>query len=171
MVAITRIIQTCMSQKSIILVVIIFALLVVGMFMYAYMKKAELTSNEPPQTEEIDEETVLYPYITRIDAVHYYIDGVHTIVGEIEMPTPCDLLEVESVVMESFPEQVVLNFSVINTAEACIQVITSQRFMAEFSASPEAVITASFMGRSVDLNLIPAPQGETPDQFELFIKG
>jgi len=163
-----------MSQKSIILAVVIFTLLVAGMFMYAYIKKAELASNVPPQVEEeieVDEEADPYPYITRIDAVHYFIDGVHTIVGEIEMPTPCDLLEVESVVMESFPEQVMLNFSVINTAEACIQVITSQRFMAEFSASPEAVISASFIGRSVTLNLIPAPEGETPDQFELFIKG
>lgn len=161
---------TTMSQRSIILIVTLFVLIVVGMFMFAYLKKAEIKQSpiiaEPPVSEP-----VAYPDITRIDATHYYIEGTHTLVGELIMPTPCDLLETSATVMESFPEQVVVDFTVINTAEMCAQVMTPQRFKVDFTASPEAVITARFMGRDVELNLRPAAPGETPDDFELFIKG
>jgi len=160
-----------MSQKSIILVVILFVLLIVGMFTYATLKKAEL--NQPPQTIDTDEQLLddPYVYIARIDGTHYFIDGVHTIVGEIEMPTPCDLLEVDAIVQESYPEQVILDFTVINTSEMCAQVVTSQRFKVSASASSEAQFSARLMGREVELNLTPAPEGESPDDFEVFIKG
>lgn len=160
-----------MNQKTIILSVVIFALLIAGMFMFANFKKAEITAPEPIAEEEVDESAVPYPNITRIDAKHFFIDGVHTVAGEVNMPTPCDLLEANATVMESFPEQVIIDFSVINTAEMCAQVVTPQRFMVEFSASEEADIRALFMGRDVELNLVPAAEGETPDEFELFIKG
>lgn len=159
-----------MSQRSIILIVSLFVLIVIGMFMYASIKKAELeeTTVVPP-TISVDE--VPYPEITRVDAKHYLIDGVHTLVGEITFPTPCDLLQAEARVMESFPEQVVVDFSVINNAEMCAQMMTDQRFQVSFSASSEAVIKATFMGRDIEFNLIPAAQGERPEDFELFIKG
>ncbi len=162
--------KTLMSQKSIVLIVSLFALIVAGMFIFAYLKKGEI--NELPVTiDQTASDEILYPHITRIVAKHYFIDGVHTLVGELEMPTPCDLLEAEAITMESYPEQVVVDFSVINNAEACVQVITAQRFKVDFTASAEAVITARFMGREVELNLIPAQPGEVPDEFELFIKG
>lgn len=161
-----------MSQKSIILIVVLFVLLVAGMFTFAYLKNSELTAESnitPAQPAEKVED--LYSDITRIDAKHYFIDGIHTLVGEIIMPTPCDLVETEAVVAESFPEQVTLFFSVINNAETCAEVLTAYRFQAEFKASEQATITARFMERDVILNLIPAAAGETPDEFELFIKG
>ncbi|NCN11813.1 hypothetical protein GW937_00650 [Candidatus Kaiserbacteria bacterium] len=160
-----------MSQKSIVLIVSIFVLIVAGMFIYANLKKAEIAETSATPNEETVAVDVPYDDITRIDAKHYIIDGVHTIVGEISMPTPCDLLEAEAVVMESYPEQVSVNFSVINTAEVCAQMTTEQRFKVSFSASPEAVITAKFMGRAVTLNLIPAGANEKPEDFELFLKG
>jgi hypothetical protein len=162
-----------MSQKSIILIVSLFVLIVVGMFIYANLKNQELSEMpEETLTEEVVEEQPLpYPEITRIDAKHYYIDGQHTLVGEINFPTPCDLLEVEAVVMESFPEQIRLDFDVINNAETCAQVVTPQRFKVEAMASEEATFTAYFMGRMVELNLVPAAEGEVPEDFELFIKG
>ena len=87
------------------------------------------------------------------------------------MPTPCDLLEAEARVMESFPEQVVVDFSVLNNAEFCAQQVTPARFMVSFTASENASISALFMGRAVELNLMPPAEGGTPDDFELFIKG
>ena len=54
----------------------------------------------------------------------------------------------------------------------CAQVMTTQRFMTQpITASAEATVTATFMGRQIELNLIPAAEGETPEEFELFIKG
>ncbi|MCA9357579.1 hypothetical protein H6784_00545 [Candidatus Nomurabacteria bacterium] len=160
-----------MSQKSIILFVTLFVLIVAGMFIYANLKNSELKNKNEETVEVVEEQVVPYPDITRIDAKHYFIDGKHTLVGEVNFPTPCDLLESEAVVMESFPEQVRVDFNVINNSDSCVQVATAQRFKVEATASSEATFSATFMGRDVTLNLIPAAEGETPEEFELFIKG
>lgn len=157
-----------MDKRSIILVIGLFILVVAGMFIYAYLKSGELS--QVPDVV-IEEEVVPYANIDRVDAKHYYIDGVHTFVGEIQMPTPCDLLEVDAVVMESYPEQIRLDFKIINNSEMCAQVITPQRFMVSATASEDATVTATLMGRPIELNLVPAAPGETPEEFELFIKG
>lgn len=159
-----------MDKRTIILIITVFVLIVIGMFTFAYLKKTEL--NEPtPAPIQLEDIKTPYESITRIDAKHFFIDGKHTFVGSVEVPTPCDLLTAKSEVRESMPEQVELKFSVINNAENCVQAITDMRFKVEAMASKDAVITASFMGRPVELNLIPAQSGETPDEFELFIKG
>jgi len=159
------------NRKAIMIAIVIFTLIVVGMFTFAFMKKSEL--NSETYAEPIVEVPSDTPYasVTRVDAKHYFEDGMHTLVGEIELPTPCDLLEAESVVAESYPEQISIQFTVLNNARSCAQVVTSQRFKVSAPASKEATFSASFMGRSIQLNLIPAPEGETPDDFELFIKG
>ncbi len=157
-----------MDKRSIILVVSLFILIIAGMFTFAYMKRTEIVETPSPVVEEVE---IPYADISRIDAKHFYIDGTHTFVGEVELPTPCDLLEANAVVMESFPEQIRIDFTVINNAEMCAQVMTTQRFMVTVSASEEASVSAQFMGRPVELNLIPAAAGETPEEFELFIKG
>jgi len=162
-----------MSQKSIILIVTLFVLIVGGMFMYAHLKQTELQQVAPMDENQksVETETVPYADITRIDAKHYFVNGTHTLAGEINFPTPCDLLEAEAIVMESYPEQVVIDFNVINNAEVCAQVVTAQRFKVEAVASSEATFTARFMGRDIELNLIPAAEGEVPEDFEVFIKG
>ena len=157
-----------MDKRTIILVVTLFVLIVAGMFFYAYLKRGEIVA--PPVTVN-EKEAIAYPEVERIDAKHYFIDGKHTFVGEIQLPTPCDLLEVDATVMESYPEQIRLNFNVINNAETCAQVVTAQRFVVSATASINATVSAMFMGREVPLNLIPAAAGETPEEFELFIKG
>lgn len=160
-----------MNQRTIILTIILFVLIVAGMFTFAFLKKGEIVSDQTIDQEIQPTEDVKYASITRIEGKHYYIDGVHTVVGEIPMPTPCDLLEVEAFVAESYPEQITLDFSVINNAEFCAQQITSQRFKVSATASDEASFSARFAGKDIELNLIPAAAGEVPDDFELFIKG
>ncbi|MCB9815610.1 hypothetical protein H6785_03485 [Candidatus Nomurabacteria bacterium] len=159
-----------MSQKSIILVIVLFALLILGMFIFAQMKNNELQEETQNESLEVVAEDP-YADITRIDAKHYFIGGEHTLVGEISFKTPCDLLEVEPLVRESFPEQIELSFSVINNSDECPQIPTAQRFKAEAKASEKATFFATFMGRPVQLNLIPAGEGEVPEDFEIFIKG
>ena len=157
-------------RRAITMAVILFVLLVVAMFAFTFMKQSELEQGvtDADQTEPLDNP---YSTITRIDGKHFYIDGVHTVVGEIAMPTPCDLLESTARIAESFPEQITLDFSVINNADTCVQVITPQRFKVSAEASAEATFSALFQNRVVELNLTPAAPGETPDDFELFIKG
>jgi hypothetical protein len=160
-----------MNQKTIIVSSILFFALVLGMFVFAYLKKQELMTKEIPSPQDIVKTQAPYADITRVDAKHFFKDNRHTVVGELTFPTPCDLLEGASSVEKTAPEKVVLHFNVINNADACAQVVTTQRFKIEARASAEAMFTADFMGRQIELNLIPAQPGETPEEFELFIKG
>jgi hypothetical protein len=157
-------------MEHIVPAVVILLLIIGGMFGYAYFKKAEL---EKVTIDEEVSKSDISPYssITTIDAKHFFQNNEHTIVGEIPMPTPCDLLNWTIRVAESFPEQVTIDFAVVNNAEVCTQVVTPQRFKIPFKSSKDASIGATLQGRPVILNLIPGLPGETPDDFELFIKG
>lgn len=159
-----------MSTKAIVLSIVLFVIIVSGMFGFAYLKKAEITpieTNQPPVATSTENQYG----ITRIEATHFFIDGVHTIVGEISLPTPCDLLVTDALVAESMPEQVTFAFSIINNSEMCAQVVTTQRFKVSAQASSAASLSATFMGLPVELNLKEAAPGETPEDFEEFIKG
>jgi len=167
-----------MEQKTIIGIIVGILVVGGGVWFASSLWQASPEPDVPdlvetdPQVENGEEVDDRLGYIERIDAVHFYEDGTHTFVGEIDMPTPCDLLDVSGVVMESFPEQILLEFEVISEdADLCAQVITPQRFMVEVAASEEATVEATLMGRSVELNLHEPQPGETPDDFELFIKG
>ena len=160
-----------MEHKSIIAGVVTLALIVVGMFVFAFIKKQEITTQD--QVTELPTTTApdAYAQITRIDAKHFFSDGTHTLVGEIIMPTQCDLLNWDAKVQESMPETAIIDFDVVNHSDNCADTATTQRFKVTFSASEKANMRARFMGRDVELNLIPAGQNETPDDYELFIKG
>lgn len=159
-----------MDKRTIVLVSVLFGLIVLGMFTFAFLSQTERNTAIVPPVPE-DTEVDAYSGITRIDAKHFFNDGTHTFVGELVMPTPCDLVDVTALVRESYPEQIQLDFVVINNADSCAQVMTTQRFMVTATAGEAATTRATFMGRSVELNLIPALPGETPEDFELFIKG
>ncbi len=159
--------QRRMNRRAIMLAIALFAVIVVGMFVFAFLERDKETVNADAN-QEVDGR---YENITRVDGKHFYIDGVHTVVGEIAMPTPCDLLESSARVAESMPEQITIEFDVTNNAEFCVQSITPQRFKVSSSASEDASFSAMFEGRPVELNLVEAEAGETPDEFELFIKG
>jgi len=162
-----------MNTRAITLSVVLFGLLIAGMFVFAYLGRTELQApEEQPQDGTTPPATSTIPgFVERIDAKHFFINGEHTFAGTIELPTPCHLLQVDASVLESYPEQVVLDFTVLNNAEMCPQVITPQRFKVSVSASKQAVVSARWAGQPIELNLIPAAAGETPDDFELFIKG
>jgi hypothetical protein len=159
-----------MKKHGIIVAIVIFALIIIGMFTFAFLKRSEL-NQVPPQTNEQVSVPSPYDSITRIEAKHFFINGTHTLVGEILLPTTCDLLNWDSSIRESMPEGVTVAFTVINNAEMCAQATLPQRFIVSFDASKEATIDATLNGRKVELNLIPALPGETPDDVELYIKG
>ena len=156
-----------MNRRAIMLTIALFAVIVVGMFVFAFMERDQKDADM--DTDQVAD--ARYENITRVDGKHFYIDGVHTVVGEIALPTPCDLLEGSARVAESMPEQITIEFDVVNNAEFCAQMITPQRFKVSSSASEDATFSAMFEGRPIELNLVEAEAGETPDEFELFIKG
>jgi len=166
-----------MDKRIVIALIVGFFAVVAGLFLAANWFSSTddldtLNQNNTTNTASSSDETIQkYPNIKRITAKHFFDDAKHTLVGEIPMPTPCDLLETNTMVAESYPEQVTLLFSVINEAETCEEKITPQRFIIEVTAAAEASFSAEFMGREVELNLLDPAPGETPDDFELYIKG
>ncbi len=160
-----------MEHKHVVLAFVLLLLIIGGMFGFAHIKKMELEKASEEKDEVAEDTPSPYASIVSIDAKHFFQNGEHTIVGEIPMPTPCDLLNWSSRIAESFPEQVTIDFAVINNADMCAQVVTPQRFKVSFKGSTDALIQATLNGRPVTLNLIPGLPGETPDDFELFIKG
>lgn len=162
-----------MNTKTIYLIIGLLLAIIVGMGLFTFIAKKSLpdesvvaTTTNPIQVSNEN------PYgIERIDAKYFYRDGTHILVGSIVLPTPCDLLESSARVSETIPEQISFDFTVINTAEACAQMMTEQRFRVEAVASQSATFKATFMGKPVDLNLTEGLPSETPEDFELFIKG
>lgn len=107
-----------------------------------------------------------------VTAKHQFKDGTHTIAGELNLPTPCHILDTRAVIRASFPEQVVVEFSVRSEdAELCAQVITPARFKILFDALEDVIITATINSEPVILNLFKVGNEEDLDDFELFIKG
>ncbi len=107
-----------------------------------------------------------------VNANHYYADGRHIIAGEIDLPTPCYILDHEVMVLESFPESVSINLNsrVDEDYEICAQVITPYGFVVEFQASAEASISAYLDGQRINLN-IKESSLEDIENLEFFIKG
>ncbi len=161
-----------MDTKTTIIGGLVAVLVATGGLLWLTQGDPDPTAVDTDETPVVEvEENGRFGYIERIDAVQFFEDGEHILVGEIEMPTPCDLLEHDHLVRESFPEQVHISFNVINEADMCAQVITPARFQITVTASEEATFTADFMGRDVPLNLRPPAPDESPEDFELFFKG
>ncbi len=107
------------------------------------------------------------PIHETITAKHQYKNGTHTIVGEVNMPNPCYLLDTSSVVSG---KEVTISFIASTTDDICAQVVTVERFRFDFNASSDATIRATWNGKPVELNLIPAGADEDLLDFEIYIK-
>jgi len=156
-----------MTHRGIIAAIIVFALIIVGMFVFAFLKKSEF--NAPTPSVVTPPPASPYDSITRIDGKHFTSGTAHTIVGEVLMPTPCDLLDWTTSTNSS--GHVSIDFTVINSTDSCIQTVTPQKFYVQFTAPLDVPISATLNGRTVILNLIPALPGESPDTYEYAPKG
>lgn len=153
------------ENKGLIGAVIVLIIIIVGMFIFTYLQSVEVQNSDGGLSLD-NRSATGYANISSIDAVQYFSDGTHTLVGEIEFQTPCDLLSWDTVIAESYPEQVTINFSVSNHAETCAQVVANQPFQIIFNASKEATIRVRLEGRSVDLNLTGGHTDEEVSEFK-----
>lgn len=159
-----------MKQQAIIIIVALFIVIVAGMFGFAYVSKH--SKGTPTVTEQPATSTNQYAPVTMITAKHFFQDGVHIFAGEIPMPTPCDLLQAtSSVASAAAPQQVSLDFTVINNSQTCEQKVTNQRFKLSVPGNASTTFVGTFMGKPIQLNFLPAAAGETPDNFQLYQKG
>lgn len=142
--------QHIMQQRIMTMTGVLFSLIVLGMFIFAYLTQQERQVTTP-KSAVVEIQTDSYAYIESVAIHQTYAAGVYTIVGELALPTPCDVLTLETFVAESYPEQVQLAFTATNPAEYCAQTITPQRFSAEVAVSKEASFAATFNTRPIEL--------------------
>ena len=90
----------------------------------------------------VDEETV--------DLTFTYEDGKYLYSGTVQKPTPCDTIEVDAVIRESFPEQVTLAITTKPSDGICAQVISEETIEGEIAVSQQAVIEVTYNGKVVE---------------------
>ena len=165
--------NTMMERKHVIASGLILVCIVAGMALYGLlsMKTGESTSIQHDERQFGKEEP--YAGITEISTKHFFNTETqtHTLVGEIALPTPCDLLNWDVRIGESFPENITIDFSVVNHTESCAQVVTLQRFFISFRAHRDASLHATFEQRTIALRIIEAGPEDVPEDFDVFIKG
>lgn len=161
-----------MNNKVIIVIVIVVVLVFAGVFYYTTRDTS--VQNDDDANQELPGDEDLNQTVT---AEHQFSDGVHTVVGEINLPTPCHVLDHEVEIRESFPEQVTISFTSESTAEVCAQVVTPAEFSVQFEASENARIDATLDGEPLNLSLRRVAPGQNVENGiddsteEVFIKG
>jgi len=152
-----------MERRTIILSGVILLAIVAGMFYFSSLKKTELNNNlnngnipmNGDGTSDQNGQPINGMTGESIDVAYSYINGQHNFSGTISKPTPCHELETDVVVMESYPEQIRLDFKLYSDPEVmCAQVIADEDFSVSVPASENAVITATYNGVPLVLNLI-----------------
>lgn len=151
-----------MNKTSLIIIVGVIAVLLLS---WLFFWRDNPNVSVPKGDAEVVEDSGVL-----ITAKHEYKDGIHSIAGEVGLPTPCHILMTGSEVKNNGLEAV-LTFESSTKADMCAQVITPARFKIDFEATEDAVISALWNGKKAELNLIPVGEGETLDEFEMFIKG
>src|SRR3990167_10979158 len=65
--------------------------------------------------------------------------------GTVEVPTPCHEIRQETKIMESYPEQVRIDLSVVDPAPGiiCVQQITQKEFSGEVKVSESATVSVN----------------------------
>lgn len=162
-----------MSKKNLIIVgVIVLALILLGIS-FSTGDRNPNSSTDSNLSGNATSSEIYAP--DRIDALHQFdpIESTHILAGQVNLPTPCHILDTEIIISESYPEQVTINFQtqVEDPDQMCAQVITSKSFKVTFSASEEASISAIFNGQDVELNLREVGADENLEEFEVYTKG
>ncbi len=164
-----------MDKKSSIIIALTVVVALIGIFVISLQsttvdtRDAELASTTAwlnTKAENID-----VPTRATVTAKHAFLDGAHTVAGEIPLPTPCHILESSALTSGDKKSVLITLSSSIKAGDICAEVITPARFKVSAKADKSAVISATLNGQPVTLNLIEAGPNENLDNFELYIKG
>ena len=76
-------------------------------------------------------------------------NNIHTYKGVLTVPTPCHNISTDVQVRESFPEQVSIELTIIDTGEVCVQVLVDKKFEVSFQASEQARVQGFLDGMPI----------------------
>lgn len=117
--------------------------------------------------EDVIEDIINRPTQT-INSKYQYKDGVHNFVGNISVPTPCHLVDVEIIEQENETE-----IAITTTAsdDVCVQIVSEKEFTTSFAGPQDRLIVASLNGEVVNLNLFEVPTDQEINSSTIDIKG
>ena len=160
--------QNAAGKKIIITLFVIAALTLIGYGFYR-SQKADILRTEYGQTPPASQNE---EYAEIINVKHQYKDGKHTYAGELNLPTPCDLLQSDVVKDVTNAKNVEIKFTSVNKTEgACVEVLTARPFKVTFEGPKNITLTTTFNGKKIKFNIFEVPSTENLDTFEIYIKG
>jgi len=158
------------GSKIIIATIIVIALGLVGYGFYR--SQIDRSSNETAPDITIPVVPPEEEYAEIINAKHQYRGGKHIYAGELDLPTPCHLLQSDVIRDPSNPSIIEIEFtSVYEGTDACIQVITPRPFKVTFDAPKEIGLKVRYNGKPIRLNIFEVPESENLDLFDINVKG
>jgi uncharacterized membrane protein YqiK len=162
------------NKKPIVLIVVLVVLFVLATLFVQFFAKDMFGRKQSAQVINSQNQAPDESERQIITALHQFSKGRHTIAGEVNVPTPCHVLNQDvSINSATSPEQINIAFSTTakDDESLCAQVLTSTRYKIDFVALENAVITATWNGAPAQLNLVPVAAGESLENFDVFIKG
>jgi hypothetical protein len=132
---------------------VLFALIVIlvgGSIIYSSGSDSEITL--PSSTANTASTTLSFE---RLTLEHSFADGMHTLSGTFHLPAPCYQFTYNTRVAESFPEQVMIDFTLTppDPAVVCIQMVSEQAFNLQVEASEQATFSARVNTIPINLSL------------------
>lgn len=152
-------------NTKVLVLVTVLVFIAAGLFVYTLVSTPTATIVEAPEKTAVDQNEGKI-----LTAKHQYLDGIHTVAGKTEVPTPCHRLVTEPFFIQEQPAHVEIRFSTLLEGEECPSQPFEVPFRVTFEAPEDATITALWNGSSVRLNLVPLAPGEKLED-ELYIKG
>lgn len=107
-----------------------------------------------------NEDELAPPYVQQDSLTHTFEDGVHTIAGVMVLPTPCHQIVADTMIAESFPEQVSIVISVPEDEGVCIQVLEDRSFSVDVEVSRDATFSITTENRTLSVPALPAEAEE-----------
>lgn len=158
-----------MNKKATTIAIVLFALIVAGMFVASYILRQKVNKDDKVPTVTSEEITVPM----RINGVHTFKNGKHTVLAELETNSTCSLVESKADVTTGIKDEAVINLTIVKSSDTtCEERPTMRRFLVSFDAGVDARITARVDSKDAILNLIEQDPGKTLDiNDDFFFKG
>ncbi|MDP2720707.1 MAG: hypothetical protein Q8O75_02080 [bacterium] len=104
------------------------------------------------QESSKDDDSSSSASLKKVNLKTSYKNGVLTYSGFVQLPSPCHKLKEETLVIESFPEQVQVRLTIQDPDPTmmCAQVVTEKEFSGEVKVSEKATISVFINGKKVE---------------------
>lgn len=102
---------------------------------------------------------------------HQFRNGKHTVIGDVDLPTPCHKLATKVSTGKSNPVTHTIELTTSTSGDFCAQVITTKPFKVTFPGGKDDKITATLDGKNLILNIIHAEDSENLEEVDPYSKG